>query len=820
MRFFMHLYDYLKQHRTLRLILLFGSIILMLLPLPLLSLTEDITDFLPLTQQQRSDTHIYQQLAESDKIVLIFSLRDSTQVNPDLLADAIDSLQQQLYTNAPEYIPCLTTQIDYEAYLRAVNHIYSYAPYYLTEADYSRIDSLLLDSSYVARQVILCRQRLELPLSGMLTQQITADPLNLFSPLLSHLTQYAQGLGNFALYDGYMITADKQRAFAFFSSPFGMNDTKNNASLLAQLQQYADHTQSVLPDVQIHLHGAPVVAVGNARQIRYDSAMAILVAIVLILLLLWRALPRKRDIFLILLTVSFGWLMGISVMALFRHEVSLIVLGISSVLIGIAVNYPLHLLVHRKYTASPRETLQETLSPLIIGNITTVGAFLTLLPLSAVALHDLGLFSAAMLVGTILFTVIFLPHLLPKETPSNPTPSLLPRSLSKLRLPKHTHTVAAVVLLAFTVLLTVFSFRTNFDTDVSHLNYMTPQQRDDFRYFNLLAGQPLGTEIYLVSQAADWSTASEKALSAQAVVDSLLHEGLVLQQRSATRYLPSPEEQTRRIARWQTFCSRHADTLQAQLYNAAQQYGFQEQAFQPFIQLLNAQWQVQDYDFFDPVLKTMFQGYYLPQPDSFTLADRLIVPDNAVQQVEQRLAHFHCFDMTSLNASVATRLSDNFNYIGLACSLIVFLFLWIAFRSFWVALIAFLPMAVSWLWILGIMSLCGISFNIVNIILATFIFGQGDDYTIFITEGQLYERRTGKPILPQYRQSILLSAAIMFVGIGVLVFAKHPAMHSLGQVTLIGMSVVVLMAFLLPPLCFRFYDKIKNILRRHHHTTR
>ena len=77
-----------------------------------------------------------------------------------------------------------------------------------------------------------------------------------------------------------------------------------------------------------------------------------------------------------------------------------------------------------------------------------------------------------------------------------------------------------------------------------------------------------------------------------------------------------------------------------------------------------------------------------------------------------------------------------------------------------------------------------------------------DDYTIFIVEGLLFERRTGKPILPQYRQSIILSALIMLVGIGILIFAVHPAMHSLGVVTLIGMSVVLLMAFTVPPLFF------------------
>ncbi len=97
-----------------------------------------------------------------------------------------------------------------------------------------------------------------------------------------------------------------------------------------------------------------------------------------------------------------------------------------------------------------------------------------------------------------------------------------------------------------------------------------------------------------------------------------------------------------------------------------------------------------------------------------------------------------------------------------------------------------------------------------NIILATFIFGQGDDYTIFIVEGLLYEHRTGKPILPQYRQSILLSALIMLIGVGILVLAVHPAMHSLGVVTLIGMSVVLLMAVTVPPMLFRLYVRLSR----------
>jgi hypothetical protein len=125
-------------------------------------------------------------------------------------------------------------------------------------------------------------------------------------------------------------------------------------------------------------------------------------------------------------------------------------------------------------------------------------------------------------------------------------------------------------------------------------------------------------------------------------------------------------------------------------------------------------------------------------------------------------------------------------------------------------------MAVSWVWILGIMSLLGIQFNVVNIILATFIFGQGDDYTIFMTEGCQYEYAYHRKMLNSYKQSIIISALIMFIGIGSLIVARHPALRSLAEVTIVGMFTVVFMAWLLPTYCFRWlvYDRNGNERRQ------
>ena len=69
-------------------------------------------------------------------------------------------------------------------------------------------------------------------------------------------------------------------------------------------------------------------------------------------------------------------------------------------------------------------------------------------------------------------------------------------------------------------------------------------------------------------------------------------------------------------------------------------------------------------------------------------------------------------------------------------------------------------------------------------------------------------------MLKNYRNSVILSGILMFIGIGALIFAKHPAMRSLAEVAIIGMAVVVLMACYLPPLVFDWLTKKKGQLRQ------
>ena len=117
-------------------------------------------------------------------------------------------------------------------------------------------------------------------------------------------------------------------------------------------------------------------------------------------------------------------------------------------------------------------------------------------------------------------------------------------------------------------------------------------------------------------------------------------------------------------------------------------------------------------------------------------------------------------------------------------------------------------MLITWVWILGLMGLFDIPFNIVNIIISTLIFGLGDDYSLFIMDGLLKEYKTGKKNLGSYKSSIFLSAITTLAGLGVLIFAKHPALQSIALIAIIGIACVVMMSQILIP--FFFHVLIKN----------
>ena len=820
-RLILHIYDFFKRSPLLAWGIFLILTTVLILSILSLSYKEDISDFLPLDEKNQTALSIYQDVSGANKIYAIISTKDTVNVDPQELAEGVEAFVEKIEANdSLHYIKDIMKEIDMDKMLGIVDDVYANVPYYLTDRDYERIDSLLSDPTYVESQISEDKQLLLFPSSNVLVSNISRDPLNLFSPILGRLKQAGMSI-EFETYDGYILSPDSKKAIVILESAFGAHESENNASLIAMLSNAKTEAEAINDNLDIHIIGGPVIAVANANQIKTDSILAVCIAGFLILALLIYVFRYLRNILLIVVSVGWGWLFAMGAIALYYDSVSIIVIGIASVILGIAVNYPLHLIDHLKESDNPRAALREIISPLVVGNVTTVGAFLCLVPLNSPALHDLGLFSSLLLIGTILFVLLFLPHAVKTRTPGTKIEKepLLITKLAGVSIENSRWCVWSV--LALTIVFGYFSLKTEFDSDMRNINYMTDDQKSDLSYFQSLLNASDKTEhLYIVSSGNDWDGALTQDEIIRRDVESLVSDGYATKQNSVSAFLVSKQEQQKRINKWNAFVKKYSNIFDNKLPDAAEKYGFSTEAFSSFENIVNSDYEVQEFDYFKDFISTVFVGSLSEDNEKGrkSLVQVISIPENSVEYVKEKLSENKefgglFFDVKSMNGSIADTLSNDFNYIGIACGCIVFIFLWISLGSIELAIISFMPMAFSWIWILGIMGILGIKFNIVNVILATFIFGQGDDYTIFMTEGLSYEFAYRKKLLASYKNSIVVSALIMFIGIGTLLFAKHPALRSLGEVTVVGMLSVVLMAYLFPPLIFKWLIQSKGELR-------
>ena len=811
-----HIFDLLKKRKAAGLTLLLLLTLLLAALLMRQSFKEDISDFLPLEGRSQQAMEVYKDMAGTDRIFAVVQMAGQNQPDADLMTEAVDMLESALEeTDTAHWLTDVTSQVDMEQIEELTDFAYSNIPYFLSDSDYVEIWKKLAEPEYVEHQLEADKQMLMFPVSGLLADNMQRDPLNIFTPLVTRLQAARQQL-DYEIYNGYIFSPDMTKAYVMMRSPFGASETANNSQLVELLKLAADKVKGEMKEVDVHFTGGPVIAVGNAERIRTDSLVAVSLAVVLILLLLFYTLRSIRNILLILLSIGWGCLFAMGMLSLVNDNVSIIVIGIASAIVGIAVNYPLHFIAHLNHTPERRSALKEICGPLVVGNITTVGAFLALVPLHSVALRDLGLFSALLLVGTILFVLFCLPHMAHVSEKQHKT-NFIDRA-GNLSLESNRWVGWLVV--AVTAVLLFFSFHTQFDADISHMNYMTDEQRKDMADLQKMTQNADSlTTIYAVSYGADAEEAVARAYGMRKTYDSCLSSGIIADYRKTTDFIVPGGEQQRRLMLWKSFVEEFGTDMKTQVGIAARKYGFSDHSFDEFWELIDASFEPQDIAYFDPLMKTVYTGFLVDgnAEKGCKAVDVLYARKSDVKKVEELLedeiSKGVVFDVGSMTSAVADALSDNFNYIGWACGIIVFCFLWFSFGNLELAILSFIPMAVSWIWILGMMSILGIQFNVVNVILATFIFGQGDDYTIFMTEGCQYEYAYRRKMLASYKSSIILSALIMFVGIGTLIIAKHPALRSLAELTIVGMFSVVLMAYLFPPLIFRWMVSKDNAYR-------
>ncbi|WP_417887469.1 MMPL family transporter [Zunongwangia sp.] len=789
-QFFLASYQYFQRHKIFGVVLLVFFAAVMVFTASNVRFEEDVTGLIPSGEDQAVLKRILKETEFSDKIIVCIS---SEEENLEKLTQYANQFIDSLNTQLPNYIKNIEGKIPQEGVDEIYDFVYENLPLFLSKKDYSKIENRLSDSA-ISRQIKQDYRSIVSP-TGLVTKKfIFKDPLNLAPLGLNKLKELQVG-DNYVLYNNYIVTKDKKHLLLFISPELPASETNKNRIFVEKLEHIQQQLNQDFKDVKGDFFGGVLYSLANANQIKSDVKITVSIAISILLILL---IFFYRKIYVPLILFIPGVLAAftsVAILYFIKGSISAISIGIGSILLGITLDYGLHILTHYRNNRDIKQLYKEVATPVLMSSFTTSIAFLCLLFVQSDALNDLGLFAAISVVVAALLALLIIPLLYNNtdEGDSNSTFLDTVAAVNFYRIKPLLFTVVGLFVLGL-----FFFSDVQFNHDLSEINFQPESIKKSEQKIQQVANSS-GKSIYLVSYGGTIDEALQHNSNVYNRLKEFKDTTILNSYSSIGGVVLSTQMQQEKIANWKDFWAKQ-DTvaLRSKIVRESHEYGFKPQSFNRFYALIQRDFktlQLQDYQ----NTTNLYLNDFISNSDDFATVTTTINLDTT--SVSEFLAPFKdlkgtvVIDRKRLNESFLGNLKNNFNtLIGLSI-IAVFVVLFLFYRNLEISLLTLLPIAVTWVIALGIMAVLQIHFNILNIIISTFIFGLGLDYSIFITNACLKEYQTGQSELKTYQTSILISVITTLLGVGALIFAKHPALQSISVVSIIGILAAVLVAF-------------------------
>jgi len=399
----------------------------------------------------------------------------------------------------------------------------------------------------------------DLALAGRRAEELVArDPLGLVEALASRLV----GGRNTQRIDGAWFDPAGERALLVVHSAHPPFAIEEQARLLEALQTTFDDTAPA--NQNLDLAGAPVISVASAQASRADAVRLSLWGSGLVLIVLAFAWRSVSAMLAGAVPLAFGAVTGLAVTALAFDQVHGLTLAFGFTLLGVALDYPVHLFGHADRRALSA-TARNISAPLLLGVTSTLIAYVAIWLSNSPGLAQLGAFSAAGLAGAALATL-----LLPALDPA------LPRRAQPTRIQPVNWPAVPIVLGAAALAFLVWQGESRWSNDLSRLSPIDRSQIEaDRELRNAIGGGDV--RRLLAAGGPTLEAALQAAERTVEVLELAREEGLIEDWQSATELLPSERTQQRRLSAWP-----QAEEMRSRL--TAAQSGFRADAFEPFLE--------------------------------------------------------------------------------------------------------------------------------------------------------------------------------------------------------------------------------------------
>ena len=644
---------------------------------------------------------------------------------------------------------------------------------------------------------------------------IQRDPLNIQQNFLNRLQALASSSGYILeLHNGYLFSADGTHALVVLETSAAITDMEASRTLLASI----DAALVTLPSgVSVDIVCGHRHSVSNEAVLKRDVQRAILAAAIGFILLFSLCFRDHRAQFIFAIPLA-SVLLSIPICCGLTGSLSLFVLGFGVVIVGIAVDYGIHVYVALRTADDPVRAWRSVVRPVVLGALTTLGVFVAFFTAGVPGYSQMAVFSIVSILLSLLGAIFVLPHLI-QTNPPRPaaTPSLEGNENGSVKNPllggvPERRGGFFIVWLILLVALLVPVPRLLFDSDLQALDGSEQAVWDTEARFHDVWGRGAESLALIVVDAPDYETALSRNDTLYAAIQQ---SGATDEFSSFSSIWKSREHRTENRTRWQSFWTPdQIASLRSTIVKQGKPFGFKADAFAPFFRTLPVLSNVEGGE--TPILTEEPEGNQLftdlkarfsqsldgayqfvsffPDTDEWINRVRGVLGDSDALLISRR----------EINRVLSVETVRTVKRVASAAVGLVVLFTILLMRRPREIILALIPAAVSVLAVVKILQLAGLSINIPTLISGIVVIGLSIDYGIFMVYG------VKRGMLPSVYTAVTLSTLTSLIGAGVLLLTRHPALFSIGVTLVTGLIAGYVTALCAIPFLARFLLKEKN----------
>lgn len=826
---FIKIYEYLRYHRAVLWLSMVFLFIVTGFFASQIHLEEDLNKLMPSSKNEDGTTKMaFADLHIKDKTFLLFEAKGKAKTGDEAMATALTSVCDEFVDsllardNAKDSTERVIGDVFYtlpeDLMFDGVSYLTEHLPAYIDTTAYAAFDTLLT-AEHMKKQMQQNAKDMQGEFGDMFPELLEMDPIGMRTVLMKQLEPMIGATGGaYKTIDNHFFVPDSTVCVAFISPSFSATNTGQGSELFQNLNELIDSFAVSHPDIKISYHGTPASGYNNSSTIKNDLTSTITGSLILVLIVLFICMRNWNTIPLLILPVAFGTLFGLTLMYFIKGQFSLLALGIGAIVLGVAMSYVLHIITHYKYVGDSHKVLKDEVKPVLLGCLTTIGSFMGIIFIKTDLLQDFGLFASFAIIGTTIFALIYLPHLLNLEKNRiNKKAFSLIDKFNAYPFEK-SKTLLAIIGVATVVCIGFYIVKgTEFDADMGNLGYLA----DNTEYSEKLLRDKTYTEDktkYFASQGKTMEEALENFALLSHKLDSLKQKGLVKDYTHTNAIFVPLKEQQVRIDAWKRYWTPERLTKVRQLINAtAPQAGLTTDGFEAFFTAASADYEpaplykagIIPIGYQSTLMEQTMAGDYLCYTSVRCANDSIRGKQTDYNRICDAIAtqpNMLVLDTYYYTTDGLNELNGDFNVLQWVSMAFVFVVLLFSFHfNIRYTLLGFAPILLSWLIVLGAMAMFDMKFNLINIIISTFIFGIGVDYSIFVMNGLISDAQGDDKshVLAYHKTAIFFSAFILIITVASMLVAKHPAIKSVGFATLVGMVAAVILSYVLQPAVFK-----------------